>query len=150
MIRGVLVVVATVVVTTAGCASEVDLAFDYATGDARDDAERGRSRTEGAARRLPERGPEAALAEAVAGDPDRVFGSRATANGFELDAVYYGQGQAGGGWTAESRSVRLCVRFTARLEPTPVVATSDVECAASLPSSVSGFGAVDRTVRLTD
>jgi hypothetical protein len=150
MIRTLLVVVAAIGATTTGCSSEVDLAFDYATSNARDDAERGRSRVEGTALRLREQGPEAALAESVAGDPDRVFGSRVTANGFELDAVYYGQGQAGGGWTAESRSVRLCVRFTAHLEPTPVVEAADVECAASLPSSVPGFGTFNRTVRLAD
>ncbi|MER5261049.1 hypothetical protein ABTZ99_03050 [Actinosynnema sp. NPDC002837] len=149
MIRGLLVVAA-VAATTAGCASEADQAFDYATRHARDDAERGRDRVEGTVRRTRGQGPGAALAEAVAGDPDRVFGSRTTPTGFELDVVYYGQGQAGGGWTAESRSVRLCVRFTARLDPEPVVEAADVECAASLPSAAPGFGTFDRTVRLTD
>lgn len=150
MIRAPLVVVAAVAVITTSCASEVDRAFDTAAHNARDDAERGRLRVEGTARAVRDRGPEAALAEAVAGDPDRVFGSRTTATGFELDAVYYGQGQAGGGWTSETRSVRLCVRFTARLGPEPAVEAADVECAASLPSSAPGSGTFDRTVRLTD
>ncbi|MEV8436236.1 hypothetical protein AB0425_02575 [Actinosynnema sp. NPDC051121] len=149
MIRALLVVAA-VAVTTGACTSEADRAFDYAAQDARDAAERDRLRVEGAARKAREKGPEAALAEAVAGDPKRVFGTRTTADGFELDAVYYGQGQAGGGWTAESRSVRLCVRFIGRVEPKPVVEAADVECAASLPSVAPDSGTFNRTIRLTD
>lgn len=147
MIRTLLLVVAAVAVTTSACASEVDLAFDYATQHARDAAERDRLRVEAVARKAGARDPEAALGAAVAGDPERVFGNRITADGFELDAVYHGQGQAGGGWTAESRTVRLCVRFTARLDPRPEVKASDVACPDSLPALIPEF---ERTVRLTD
>lgn len=128
------------------CASEVDRAFEYAAQDARDAAERGRLQVESAARRAEDE--RTALADAVATDPKRVFGERTTPDGFEVDAVFYGLGQAGGGGTAEVRAVRLCVRFVGRLRPEPVVEAHDVECAESVPTDTPEVGTVHRTIRL--
>jgi hypothetical protein len=127
------------------CASEADLAIEHATSEARAEAERGRQQVESVVREVADR--DAALARAVEVDPERVFGSRATADGFEVDAVFYGQGQAGGGWTAESRSVRLCVRFVAHAGE---VRAQDVDCTDAVPMESPRFGTVHRTVRLAD
>ncbi|MFD7653589.1 hypothetical protein ACFV4N_06375 [Actinosynnema sp. NPDC059797] len=136
----------------AACAlscSSADEAVEYAAQEARDNAERGRQHVEAAVRAKRHEGAGAALTEAVVLDPDAVFAERVVDGGFEVDAAYYGSGTAGGGWSAETSRVRVCVRFAARVEP-PTVEARAVDCPGSLPTVVPGFGTFDRTVPLTD
>ncbi|CCH35671.1 hypothetical protein ABZ816_13790 [Actinosynnema sp. NPDC047251] len=145
-----MVVLAVIAAGTTACGAR-DRAGELAAQDARDEVARGRDQVEAAARRSGGRGAEAALADSVAaGDPDRVFDKRTSADGFEVDAVFYGKGEAGGGWGYQSTAVRLCVRFAARLGGSPTVEARDVDCPDPLPPVPPHYGTVERTIRLAD
>lgn len=137
-------VLATLVVAgTAACSSSEDRAFEHAVEDARASVGKGRDQLDGVAA-LGRGVPDATAALGA----DRVFGSRDVEGGFELDAVFYGRGEGGGGGTYERTSVRICVRFLVRPNGSPRVDEADTECAPSLPTSVPMYGTVTRTVRL--
>ncbi|MFD9734780.1 hypothetical protein [Umezawaea sp. NPDC059074] len=136
---------------TTMCTSPKEIALEGATAEARTQAERDRHELELKLRRVPPADSEVAKEDTVARfGPDKAFGSRVVPGGFEVDGVYYGRRDAGGGWDAEQASVRMCVRFTARLGDRATVALSDADCPVTLPTAVPGYGSVTRTVTLAD
>lgn len=145
-------VLATVGLTTM-CSgmSTKEVALAGATTEARASAERDRHGLEKTLRLSPETDGEASRVKTVDRlGPDKVFDSRVVPDGYEVDGVYYGRGDAGGGWDAEQASVRMCVRFTVRPSESATVKLGDVDCPATLPTTVPGYGTVTRTVKLAD
>jgi hypothetical protein len=146
---GVLAAVGATAMCTGTNPEEVALAG--ASAEARDSAEHDRLAVERRLRESPPADGGGARADTVALlGPDKVFDSRTDPEGFEVDGVFYGRRDAGGGWSAAQVSVRMCVRFTARLSGAASVALTDVDCPSTLPTTVPHYGTVTRTVRLAD
>lgn len=131
--------------TTACGPSPTEISFERATKEIREEAAELRDHFNGA---LLDGKTEQEIVGPLG--PRRELGRRTTRDGFEVDAVLYGHAEAGGGGTYASVTVRLCVRYSAHRHPGPKVDLSDLDCPSSLPTTVDGYGEINRTVRLND
>jgi hypothetical protein len=148
-ITGVLVMVSATSMCT-GQSPEAK-ALAGATADVRATAERDRREIEQVLRSAAHNDQEQARTKSTTLlGPTKVFDSRVVQDGYEVDGVYYGRSNSGGGAAYTDVSVRMCVRFTALWPGDGTVKPSDVDCPASLPTVVPNYGTVTRTVKLTD
>lgn len=64
--------------------------------------------------------------------------------------VFFGHGEAGGGWTKVSYNVRLCAMLSGTPGPAPTVEVEDLTCPGDLQPDTSIIGTIDETVPLSD
>jgi hypothetical protein len=64
--------------------------------------------------------------------------------------VFFGHGEAGGGWTKESYNVRLCAVLRGTPGPDPAVEMENLDCPADLEPYEPNIGTVLETIPLSD
>lgn len=64
--------------------------------------------------------------------------------------VFFGHGEAGGGWTKDSYNVRLCAVLRGPPGPAPAVQMEALTCPADLQGDTASVGTIDETVPLSD